>query len=152
MRSRAFLRDGWVAMALCLSLVPLGQAQELVSVRSAGVNLRSAPGTEANVLWKLGQGYPLQVLEHRGDWLKVQDFEGDQGWVARSVTQAHRHHIVKVASAHLRSGPGAQHRSLGQVRYGDVLRTVRRQGDWVVVQHPQTQAMAWIASALVWGW
>jgi hypothetical protein len=33
-----------------------------------------------------------------------------------------------------------------------VLRTVKRQGDWVQVNHPQERGKAWIARDLVWGW
>jgi hypothetical protein len=38
------------------------------------------------------------------------------------------------------------------VKYGDVLRTGKRQGDWVQVEMSQRRGKAWIASDLVWGW
>jgi SH3-like domain-containing protein len=139
------------ATAVCLtSLVP-SWAQELVSVRNPTVNMRAGPGTDAEILWKLSQGYPLQVLDRKGDWLRVQDFEGDEGWIARSVTSGARYHIVKVKSANLRAGPGTQHKLIGNVSYGDLLRTTRRQGEWVQVRNPKG-GNAWIASSLVWGW
>jgi len=36
--------------------------------------------------------------------------------------------------------------------YGDILRTTRRQGDWVQVQRPDGPGTAWVASELLWGW
>lgn len=81
---------------LLAGLATASHAQELVSVRTQGINLRSAASTQAEVQWQLARGYPLQVLQREGGWLKVQDFEGDQGWVAASVTQAAPHHVVRV--------------------------------------------------------
>jgi SH3-like domain-containing protein len=128
-----------------------GHAQELVSVRSATVNLRSAPGLQAEVLWQINRGYPLHVLGREGTWLKVQDFEGDEGWVAQSVTASTPHHVVKVKAANLRAGPGAEHPVVDKVVYGQVLPTALRQAEWVQVLRTNGQP-AWVASDLVWGW
>ncbi len=141
-----------IAAALGAALCISAWAQELVSVRNANVNLRAAPNLQAEVLWKLAQGYPLRVLETRGNWLRVQDFEGDEGWIAGSVTARTPHHIVKGTSINLRAGPGTQHAVVGKAVYGDVLRTARRQGDWVQVQQPNGRGTAWVASSLLWGW
>ncbi len=141
-----------IAAALGAAVCASAWAQELVSVRNANVNLRAEPNLQAEVLWKLTQGYPLQVLETRGNWLRVQDFEGDKGWIASSVTARTPHHIVKGTSINLRAGPGTQHAVVGKAVYGDVLRTARRQGDWVQVQQPNGGGTAWVASSLLWGW
>lgn len=152
MRFLTHARRLWPMVTLfACALVPAA-AQELVSVRSPSVNLRTAPGTDSEVLWKLSQGYPLQVLDKKADWLQVQDFEGDKGWIARSVTDTAPHHVVKVKVANLRKGPGTKYPVAGKAAYGDVLRTVRRQGDWVVVQQPGGKGQAWVSSELVWGW
>lgn len=140
------------ATALGLAALAPTWAQELVSVRNPSVNLRAGPGTESDVQWKLTQGYPLQVLESRGNWLRVRDFEGDEGWVARSVTSDARHHVVKASVLNLRAGPGTQHPVVAKAAYGDVLRTARRQGDWVQLQDPKGGGTVWAASELLWGW
>lgn len=139
-------------LVLAFAMIMPAWAQELVSVRNPTVNLRAAPSTDAQILFRLSQGYPLQVLERRGNWLRVQDFEGDQGWIARSVTANVPHHIVKGTRVNLRSGPGTNHAIVGTVNYGEVLRTVRRQGNWVLVQNPNGRGNAWVASNFVWGW
>lgn len=152
MRLSAHIRPLLTVSVLCACLVAAAGAQELVSVRNPTVNLRERPALNSEVLWKLSQGYPLQVVDKKDDWLRVQDFEGDQGWIARSVTASTPHHVVKVKTANLRKGPGTKYALVGQARYGDVLRTVRRQGDWVVVRHPSGKGQAWVASSLLWGW
>lgn len=140
--------------AAALGLVALSPtwAQDLVSVRNPSVNLRAGPGTDTEVLWKLTRGYPLQVLETKGNWLRVQDFEGDGGWIARSVTSDARYHVVKATRLNLRAGPGTQHPVAAQAVYGDVLRTARRQGDWVQLQAPKGSGTVWAASEHLWGW
>lgn len=127
-------------------------AQNMVSVRNNTVNLRISPSTSGGVTWQLSRGYPLQILQKRTNWLHVQDFEGDQGWVARRVTSSTPHHIVKVQVAHLRQGPGTHHPIVGKAVYGEVLRTVRRKNDWVAVRAPQGGQTVWVARRLLWGW
>jgi SH3-like domain-containing protein len=113
--------------------------------------MRAGPGTNHAVQWKLARGFPLQVVQRRNNWLQVRDFEGDTGWVARSVTSNIRHHIVKGQNVNLRAGPGTNHRVVGRAKYGEVLRTVRRQGRWAEVRMPNGRN-AWIAANLVFGW
>ena len=139
------------SLLLLAGLATASHAQELVSVRTQGANLRSAAGTQAEVQWQLARGYPLQVLQREGGWLKVQDFEGDQGWVAASVTQAAPHHVVRVRSANLRQGPGTEFPVVGYAVYGQVLATEHRGEAWVRVRSRDGQS-AWIARDLLWGW
>jgi len=126
-------------------------AQTLVSIKASAANLRSAPGKESQVLWQFDHGYPLEMLERRGNWLRVRDFEGEQGWVAASTIGAARHHVVRARTAKLRAGPGDGHAVIGSAVYGQVLPTEFRGENWVRVRMAPGQP-AWIARDLVWGW
>jgi SH3-like domain-containing protein len=139
--------------AACLSQLAPAEAlaQQMVSIKGRVVNMRAAPSTSAEVMWELSSGYPLVVVSRRGDWLQVRDFENDTGWVARSLTHAQPHHIVKARTANIRSGPGTQHRVIGQARYGDVLRTREKREGWVRVES-DNQPAGWISRDLLWGW
>ncbi len=129
----------------------LAQAQTMVSVNASTLNMREGPGTRHPVLWSLSRGYPLSVVSRQGNWLKVKDFEGDSGWVARSLTSSTPHHVVKVPTANLRSGPGTRYRIKGRLEYGEVMRTLQKQGQWVKVRH-ESLGQGWVARRLVWGW
>lgn len=125
----------------------------MVSVRNK-VNMRAGPGTQHATLWQLGQGFPLKVIGHNGQWLQVRDFENDTGWVIRSLTSERApYHIVKSGVANVRSGPGLQHRVLGQAQYGEVLRTLARQSTstWVRVEK-ENGVRGWVSQPLLWGW
>lgn len=86
----------------------------------------------------------------KGSWLRVRDFEGDTGWVARSLTGNTPHHVVKSKVANVRSGPGTQHRIVGKVEYGELLRTREKRADWVRVERSEGVS-GWIARQLLWG-
>ncbi len=152
MHSNTWFRHLLTLAALAGACAHSVHAQNMVSVRNDTVNMRSSPNTHSEVTWQLSRGYPLQILQKRADWLHVQDFEGDRGWVARWVTASTPHHIVKVKVAHLRQGPGTRHPIVGKVVYGEVLRTVRRKDGWVAVRAPQSGKTAWVARRLLWGW
>ncbi|MFN7123454.1 MAG: SH3 domain-containing protein [Hydrogenophaga sp.] len=125
-------------------------AQRMVSVQGSTLNMREGPGTNTAVLWELKRGYPLQITERKGSWLRVRDFEGDTGWVARSLTGNTPHHVVKSPVANLRSGPGTQHRIVGRLEYGELLRTREKRADWVRVERSEGVS-GWIAKRLLWG-
>jgi SH3-like domain-containing protein len=77
-----------------------------VSVANDGVNLRSGPDTKYSVLYELPEGYPLKVVSRNGQWLKVSDFENDQGWIFSPLVSTNTHVIVTVNEGNVRSGPG----------------------------------------------
>lgn len=150
-------RQRLAAASLCMAalgtsaLVQAQPAQQMVSVSGTTLNMRSGPGTNAPVLWELKKGYPLQVTQRKGNWLQVRDFEGDSGWVARSLTGQAPHHVVKAKVANIRSGPGTQHSVVGKADYGDLLRTREKRADWVRVERAEGPG-GWIAKTLLWGW
>ena len=141
------------AAGLCLLTLgsSLVHAQNMVSVKGSTLNMREGPSTSAAVLWELKRGYPLQITERKGNWVKVRDFEGDAGWVARSLTGNTPHHVVKSKVANIRSGPGTQHRIVGKAEYGELLRTREKRADWVRVEREEGVG-GWIAKNLLWGW
>lgn len=141
----------WVGLLACLLLLSPAMAREMVSVKGKLVNMRSGPGTRYQVNWQLEKGYPLQVIARKGTWLKVRDFENDQGWIARAVVGTTPHYIVKVPVANMRKGPGTRYPIVAKaVRY-DLLRTKERRVGWVKVKHVDGPE-GWIARKLLWGW
>ena len=145
-------RNLLIATGLCFAalLNTSAHAQSMVSVKGSTLNMREGPGTHTAVLWELKRGYPLQITERKGSWVRVRDFEGDTGWVARSLTGSTPHHVVKSQVANLRSGPGTQHRIVGRLEYGELLRTREKRAGWVRVERSEGVS-GWIAKRLLWG-
>lgn len=140
-----------IAASLCLATLSSAMAQSMVSVKGNTLNMRSGPSTQHQVLWELKKGYPMQVVRRQGQWLQIKDFEGDSGWVYRSLTSRTPHHIVKRPTANVRSGPGTNYRIVGKANYGEVVRTREKRGRWVKVERANAPS-GWIAKGLLWGW
>jgi len=144
-----------VFMIACLLLglvAPLAaQAREMVSTARVDVPMRTGPSARHAAKWTLSRGYPLTVTGRQGAWLRVRDFENDQGWVLRSHTGATPHHVAKASVLNIRGTPSTRGRIVGKAAYGDVLRTLERRGDWVKVRH-ERGTVGWVSRRLVWGW
>ena len=137
---------------VCLALAQTpALAREMVSIKGNIVNMRSGPGPGSHILWELERGYPLQVLQRKGDWLQVRDFENDKGWVARSLTGTTRYHIVKARVANIRSGPSTGYKVVGKSERYDLMRTRGAKSGWVHVQS-SNGVTGWISKNLLWGW
>lgn len=132
-------------------LIPVVEARQMVSVARDEINMRTGAGTRHESLWLLSRGYPLQVIGKRGKWVKVRDFESDEGWVYRPLTSARPHHVVKASIANVRSGPSTRTRVVGKLAYGEVVRTLEKRSGWVRVRH-ESGVKGWIARRLLWGW
>jgi len=71
--------------------VPGSQAPttpEILYVKTHLANFRNGAGTNMKILRVLRQGARLHVLEARNSWLRVRLDDGQEGWVAESVTSA----------------------------------------------------------------
>ncbi len=128
---------------------------EMLSVNGEGVNLRTGPGKQYQVKCAYGSGFPVEILERSGEWLKVIDFEDDTGWLHKSVLAKNRQAIVKAnkntdGKINIRQGPGSETKIVGKAYYGVVFKIVGRQADWIRVQH-DSGLTGWVYSNLLWG-
>ena len=128
---------------------------EMVSVNAETVNLRSGPGTNYEVKWEYGKGFPLKVVSKKGNWIKVSDFERDSGWVFKPLLSPKGHMIVKVfknqnKKVNIRSGPGTKFRIVGKAYYGVVFETLEQRNGWAKIKH-ETGLVGWIKRSLLWG-
>ncbi|MBU0944439.1 MAG: SH3 domain-containing protein [Proteobacteria bacterium] len=137
-----------VSLFLLLPGLALG-AQE-VSVSTDGVNVRIGPGTDFPVYMELFQGYPLKVIEKKGDWLKISDFENDNGWIYASLVAPGTTVIVNAEkSINMRAKPSTSAPIIATVDRGVVLTKLSSQGQWTEVKHSQG-TIGWIYSPLLW--
>lgn len=126
-------------------------AAEFVSVIKDGVNVRSGPDTAAEIKFEAPANYPLQVLERKGDWLKVSDFENEQGWISAKLVATPAAHVIvkKQGKGNIRAEASEKSPVVGTVAREVILKKQDQQGDWLKVSHPQLSS-GWIHRALVW--
>jgi SH3-like domain-containing protein len=139
-----------MGVALVLLTASVASAR-MVSINGGKVNMRSGPGTGYAIIWELGKGFPLKVIDSKGGWLKVADFENDVGWIHGQLAGRVPHLVVKKKGVNIRSGPGTGYRVVGKARYGVVFRTLERRNGWVKVKH-EDGLTGWVERSLLWGW
>lgn len=137
----------------CGALVLLGTSTvyaETVSVMKDGTNIRTGPSTNDQVAMELFQGYPLKVVEKKGDWLKISDFENDTGWIYKTLVGPGNTVIVNAQkSINMRSEPSTSSTIVANIERGVVLTKVSTKGDWIKVKHTKGTE-GWIHKTLLW--
>ncbi|MDW7773955.1 MAG: SH3 domain-containing protein [Desulfobulbaceae bacterium] len=147
-RFKKVLAGMLIVPAFSLMTAATGVAADYVSVLNDNVNLRSGPDTKHGILYELPSGFPLKVLSREGQWIKVSDFENDQGWIYAPLVSDAQYCIVTVNEGNLRAGPGVNHDKVGTVVREVILRKIKTEGDWIQVEHPRLKG--WIHKKLVW--
>ena len=122
---------------------------ERLAVSAPVANIRSGPGTRHNVLWKVEKFFPLLVIDKSGEWYQFKDFEGDRGWVHRSLVDKTPSVITKNDKCNIRSGPGTNHNILFTVEKGIPFKVIKRKGSWIHIEHSDGDK-GWIHKSLVW--
>lgn len=139
------------ALVIVFVVLVTGAQAQMVSIAREEVNMRSGPGTRYPVIWELGRGFPLKIIERKGKWIRVKDFEGDTGWVFRKLTDKTPNVVVKKKIVNIRKGPGRNYQIVGKAEYGSVMKLIKKSKGWVNVKH-SNKLTGWIKGNLVWGW
>ena len=139
------------ALAVLLPLAQPRQARaEHLGVSSRKANVRQGPGTGRPVLWQAWRLTPFLVLDWVGDWAKVRDYEGDDGWVHGSLLSDVPTVIVTAKNAAVRGGPGAGYKGLWTLEEGYTLKVLSVDGVWLKVTDDD-EVLGWVLRRSVWG-
>lgn len=105
------MRFGWVMLAaVVLGVTAPAVAQRKppywVSIDVDKAHMRTGPGRNYPASWLYKRrDLPLKVLDVYGEWRKVEDPGGTQGWMLRNFLDEKRTAIVVGGIAELRSAP-----------------------------------------------
>ncbi len=122
---------------------------ERLSVASSIANIRSGPGTKHDVLWQVAKYHPVLVLKKSGKWYHFRDFEGDKGWIHKSLVHKIPSVITNKENCNVRSGPGTKYKILFATEKGIPFKILKRKGNWIYVQHADGDK-GWIHKSLIW--
>jgi len=122
---------------------------ERLAVSSPTANIRSGPGTNYDILWKVEKYHPLFILKKNNGWYHFRDFEEDEGWIHESLVNKTPTVITKSETANIRSGPGTKNKILFTVDMGIPFKVLKRKGKWIRIEHADGDK-GWIHKSLVW--
>ncbi|MEW6289617.1 MAG: SH3 domain-containing protein [Thermodesulfobacteriota bacterium] len=122
---------------------------EYGSVTKDGVNIRSGPDNNAEVYWEVFKDFPLKIMQKKNQWVQVEDFEGDTGWIFGQMLSDKKTVIIKAKKANIRTGPGENFEVTASALYGVVFTPGKTDGDWVQLTHADG-TKGWIHKSLIW--
>ncbi|MBN1932782.1 MAG: SH3 domain-containing protein [Desulfobacterales bacterium] len=140
----------FICIGIILILMGAAHAsEERLAVAVPIANIRSGPGTRYDILWKVEQYYPVLILERSGSWCLFRDFEGDKGWISKSLLGKIHSVISKKENCNVRTGPGTQFQVAFIIEKGIPFRVLQHKANWIHVQHADGDK-GWIHESLVW--
>jgi SH3-like domain-containing protein len=97
---------GVAALALAVPALAQRKPPYWVSIDSDKANMRTGPGRNYPASWLyVRRELPLKVVDVYGEWRKVEDPDGAQGWMLRTFLDEQRTAIVVGAVRELRASP-----------------------------------------------
>ncbi|OFZ12168.1 MAG: hypothetical protein A2Z20_09090 [Bdellovibrionales bacterium RBG_16_40_8] len=123
-----------------------------ICVTSAKTNLRKGPGSQNPISWTVAKYTPLIELRRAGEWIEVEDIDGEIHWVySRNVTRKMVCVAVKLNTAKLRLTPSAQG-ELADIRQVDRYTPFKRldvKESWYQVEASWGESY-WLHESAVW--
>ena len=136
-------------LAAMFFLPGIAASSERLAVKSSKANIRSGPGTNYDILWEVEKYHPLTILETKDKWCRFRDFEGDEGWIFRSLLGKIDTVITTKDKCNVRSEPGEDKPVLFTTDKGIPFKVLEKKDGWLHVQHTDGDK-GWIYHSLVW--
>ena len=114
---------------------------ESLFVEADRVNLRPVPDLDSEVLGQVNYGDELRLIEAQGDWVKVEPPKGIEFWVHQDYLHGV---VVKAKKLNVRSGPGVNYKTVGQVFRNDELELIGTFSEWKKI-NPPTGMGVWVS-------
>ncbi len=124
-------------------------AQQRVTITGKTANLRSGPGTNHDILWQVEQFHPFIVIEKKGNWYHIRDFENDTSWVHESLVGNIESVITIKSKCNIRSGPSTKDPIVFTTEMGVPFKVLKKQGNWLNIEHADGD-VGWVHNSLVW--
>ena len=149
---------GPIRVLIILLLIMFGctvlwtSAADALCIKERRANLRKGPGLNYDKLWEVFRYMPFKQLGKKGEWIRVQDLDGDIYWVHRRLTtKSFKCAVIKRDKTNLRRGPGTHYKKIKGIpgeKYFS-MKVLKIKGNWVQVIDAWGDK-AWIYRPLVW--
>ncbi len=126
------------------------QIPRFISMKSGSANVRRGPSTSNRVDWVLRhRGTPLSVLAEYQEWFRVEDVDGEGGWVHTKLLSPLRTMLVQEDLLPLRESPSNSARKLARLEAGVILRLNACGPNWC--QGSIDGLTGWLPKSGIWG-
>lgn len=121
-----------------------------VSMASNEVNVRAGPGPEYPIKWTyVRRDLPVKIIEEYDVWRKIEDPEGDEGWVHSSLLSSKRTALVVGAIEELHRTASDDSRIVLRAEPGVVAELIDCTAEWCLLEIAERRG--WAKRAGLWG-
>ena len=121
-----------------------------VSLKASEANVRRGPSLEHRIDWVFRhRDMPLRVTAEFGHWRRVEDNEGQGGWIYYTLLSGVRTVLIEADGTALRSRPDPAAPVVAEAQAGVIARLGECQPDWCRVVAGGEKG--WVAKAALWG-
>jgi SH3-like domain-containing protein len=126
-------------------------ALEFRSVSIAKAILYDAPSVEAEKLYLLSQGYPVELIVNLGEWIKIRDAQGSLSWIESKSLNSKRTAIVNIVQAEMRIKDDETSAVVANIEQNVVVELLSPiKNGWVKVRH-RDGLTGFVLSTSLWG-
>jgi len=147
--TRNIVKTVVIVFSLFLLFQGVAVAKERLCVTANIANLRSGPNTKNDMLWQVEKYHPFIIVEKKGNWYKVRDFEGDVAWMHKSLLGKTKAVITVKQKCNVRSKPDKKSSIKFTVEKGVPFKVLKKNGNWINIEHADGD-VGWIYKTLVW--
>ncbi len=120
------------------------------SLRSDEVNLRAGPGKQYPVDWVFTRrALPVEITADYGQWRKIRDVDGSEGWAHQSLLSARRWVIITGEIRTLLHAPEPGAAPVARAEPGVIARLLACRGVWCRVEIERYTG--WLERGNLWG-
>ena len=151
MNMQSTIRNATIVIIFFITLCCLVSeaAAERMAVVTDYANIRTGPGTNHEIIWKIEKYHPIEILEKKENWYHFKDFEGDEGWIYAPLVGKINTVITQSDRCNIRSGPGTNYSIQFTVERGVPFRLISKKGKWLQIRHADGD-QGWIHRSLIW--
>lgn len=121
-----------------------------VSLKGGKGNARRGPSLSHRIDWVFTHpGMPLRVTAEFGHWRRVEDSEGQGGWIHYTLLSGVRHVIVTQDMVDLHARPDEKAEVTAKAQMGAIARLGACNHDWCEIEGGG--ADGWLRKAALWG-
>ncbi len=139
----------WGLMVCMLMCSMVAYAGQRLSVSAKEAKIRAGAGNNFDVVWRAEKYYPFMLVKKSGDWYLIKDFEGDEGWVHKSLVGTTETVITSKPKSIFRAEPKPDAKVLFTIGSGIPFKVLKHNGKWLLVEHADGDK-GWVLNTMVW--
>lgn len=120
------------------------------SISAGAARMRTGPGRQFPAIWEYRRpNLPVKVVAVYGEWRKVEDPDGTQGWMLANLLSADRAGMIRAAEVAMRESPSTDARILFRAQPGVVGRLSECAKGWCRLD--VMGRMGFVDASQIWG-